>query len=568
MTKEAGGFLKKVARFVANPTTDWADLDKPKGASGDSDFAKSEIKAMIERKRRNDFVRKRELDMLRKIRREGLTPDAALALGNPSNLDPESSPQAGARSDVTVKAKIDAIEQQMVGLSNRAPDAVVQRPAHHAIRLEDVPAQPDSSPMTLPYEEPPPEISQAVLDAARMGLPGSTRDGHSSLSPHLGVPTLDAQLEVIEVMQDPELDEAVIAFANADFDQCEKSLLDLVQPGAPRHDHVDTWMVLFDLYRALDVPQKFEQLALAFVQKFGMSAPQWYSLPAKVSAFLNATQADTPVAHPDEDLAPDSEGQLEGWVAPTGIDTEAVANLRMACLQLPRPWTMSWHLVQDVTPEGAALLGHLMGQWAQDGQTLVWRGAEHLLHVLEERSPTGVRSEDPAFWMLKLAVLRLCNRPDRFDEVAIDYCITYEQSPPSWEPPKGLVQHTEEGISPPTRPLSHVSEVTTSFIESQMHEEVEFVQVARLNLSGQLLGDIGDTLRHLDDQLGASVTLEIDCQHLLRVDFIAAGDLLNWVLSRRSEGRQVIFLQPHRLLALFFGAMGINEHARVRLQTV
>ena len=49
---------------------------------------------------------------------------------------------------------------------------------------------------------------------------------------------------------------------------------------------------------------------------------------------------------------------------------------------------------------------------------------------------------------------------------------------------------------------------------------------------------------------------------------IAAGDLLNWVLSRRSEGRQVIFLQPHRLLALFFGAMGINEHARVRLQTV
>ena len=228
--------------------------------------------------------------------------------------------------------------------------------------------------MTLPLQEFPLAMLIGIGATAVM-------DTWLVLLRHLGVPTLDAQLEVIEVMQDPELDEAVIAFANADFDQCEKSLLDLVQPGAPRHDHVDTWMVLFDLYRALDVPQKFEQLALAFVQKFGMSAPQWYSLPAKVSAFLNATQADTPVAHPVEDLAPDSEGQLEGWVAPTGIDTEAVANLRMACLQLPRPWTMSWHLVQDVTPEGAALLGHLMGQWAQDGQTLVWRGAEHLLHV-------------------------------------------------------------------------------------------------------------------------------------------------------------------------------------------
>ena len=237
-------------------------------------------------------------------------------------------------------------------------------------------------------------------------------------------------------------------------------------------------------------------------------------------------------------------------------------------LQLPRPWVMDWSKVRNLTPEGADHLGQLIRQWAREAIELHWLSADHLLQVLGDLAPTGSRSVDPAYWMLHLDVLRMCNNPIQFDEVAIDYCVTYEQSPPSWEPPKGLVQHTEEGISPPTRPLSHVSEVTTSFIESQMHEEVEFVQVARLNLSGQLLGDIGDTLRHLDDQLGASVTLEIDCQHLLRVDFIAAGDLLNWVLSRRSEGRQVIFLQPHRLLALFFGAMGINEHARVRLQTV
>ena len=568
MTKESGGFLKKVARFVANPTTEWADLDKPRSSSGDSEFAKSEIKAMIERKRRNDFVRKRELDMLRKIRREGLTPDAALALGSPSNLDPESSPHAGARSDVAVKAKIDAIEQQMVGVNGRSMEfnSPSAPPPQSPIRLTDVPPAVDSSPMTLPYEEPPPEISQAVLNAARQGFSSFGREA----SPL--VPTLNAQLDVIEVVHDPELDEAVIAFANADFDQCEQCLLNLVHPGAQRQDHVETWMVLFDLYRALNLPHKFEQVAVSFVQKFGLSAPQWYSLPDKVSGFLEVSQAahSTAAPGPSETHTPahNKDVTLEGWIAPTLLDTDAMAALRIACLQLPRPWTMSWHQVQDVTAEGAALLAHAMGQWAQDGQNLVWQGTEHLLSLLEERSPTGSRNEDPAFWMLRLAVLRLCNRPDRFDEVAIDYCITYELSPPSWEPPRGLVRQTEEGVSPPTRPLSHVSEVSTSFVESQLHDEVEFVQVATLNLSGQLLGDIGETLRHLDDQLGASVTLEIDCQHLLRVDFIAAGDLLNWVLSRRAEGRQVIFLQPHRLVALFFGAMGINEHAKVKLQTV
>lgn len=100
MSKDTGGFLRKVVRFVANPTTDWTELDAPSTDSAESDYAKTEIKAMIERKRRNDFVRKRELDMLRKIRREGLSPDNALALSSPSNMDPDSRPQQDRKSVV------------------------------------------------------------------------------------------------------------------------------------------------------------------------------------------------------------------------------------------------------------------------------------------------------------------------------------------------------------------------------------------------------------------------------------------------------------------------------------
>ena len=58
------------------------------------------------------------------------------------------------------------------------------------------------------------------------------------------------------------------------------------------------------------------------------------------------------------------------------------------------------------------------------------------------------------------------------------------------------------------------------------------------------------------------------CSRLIRVDFIAAGDLLNWVLVRRNENRSVSFTDSHRLVALFFGAMGINEHARITVRQV
>ena len=60
--------------------------------------------------------------------------------------------------------------------------------------------------------------------------------------------------------------------------------------------------------------------------------------------------------------------------------------------------------------------------------------------------------------------------------------------------------------------------------------------------------------------------MQVSCAKLIRVDFIAAGDLLNWVLAKKTENRAVHFVDAHRLVALFFGAMGINEHARVQVR--
>ena len=92
--------------------------------------------------------------------------------------------------------------------------------------------------------------------------------------------------------------------------------------------------------------------------------------------------------------------------------------------------------------------------------------------------------------------------------------------------------------------------------------------MASVELSGQLVGDISATLRKLDGELGTASIINVSCAKLIRVDFIAAGDLLNWVLARRGENRTVGFIEAHRLVALFFGAMGINEHAKVKVRVV
>ena len=62
------GLLSKMVKFVRNPATSWSELDT-KETDRDEAVSKLHLKEMIERKRRNDFVRKREFDMLRKMRK-------------------------------------------------------------------------------------------------------------------------------------------------------------------------------------------------------------------------------------------------------------------------------------------------------------------------------------------------------------------------------------------------------------------------------------------------------------------------------------------------------------------
>ena len=62
------GLLAKMVKFVRNPATSWTDLDA-KETDRDEAVSRQLLKEMIERRQRNDFVRKREFDMLRKMRK-------------------------------------------------------------------------------------------------------------------------------------------------------------------------------------------------------------------------------------------------------------------------------------------------------------------------------------------------------------------------------------------------------------------------------------------------------------------------------------------------------------------
>ncbi|SFU98342.1 STAS domain-containing protein [Polaromonas sp. YR568] len=605
MSKEdtASGLLSKMVKFVRNPATNWADLD---AAPTDRDEAMSKqlLKEMIERKRQNDFVRKREFDMLRKMRkREAMVGVGQDPGGRPSFF--QSSMPSKPDDRATTLKKIDEIEAQMSmqwwktknggdvdsstppsmphGRSTASVHAPLLDNALPAAYRPTAPAglqsaaakaaQPPSAPMTqsdpLPTE--PDSLSIALAEARGGGFaakppappvssPPSVPSAQDSSASGFSASKFNA-VDVEEVAHDAELEEAAIRFANGDDAGAEAGLLEILAPGAARTDHAETWLTLFDLYRATAQQDKFETAAIQFVERFDRSAPQWFSMPDMVKL----------LSTPEGKVAAGN-GPAADWICPSVLGIQTVAALKAAIAKAPMPWRLDWKNLKSIEPAALEPLSKVFSGWAAQPVQLRFLGDPQLQKVLETATPSGNRDTDQNWWKLRMEALRVTHRPDDFELAALDFCVTYEVSPPAWDSARCEYKplDAQGGAVSGQTIIGDVYRDSTpsslSAIEGDTQMDAMSSQMSNMlsvELSGQIQGDAIAVLDKLEVKLMGADMMLISCSKLIRVDFSAAGTLLNWVSAREAENRAVQFSDVNRLVAAFFNVIGITEHARV-----
>ena len=602
MAKEdtSAGLLSKMVRFVRNPATSWTELDT-KEADRDEAMSKLLLKEMIERKRRNDFVRKREFDMLRKMRKReamvGQDPG-----GRPSFFQ-SSMPSKPDDRAKTIK-KIDEIEAQMsmqwwktknaAGASSQPADSTISQfggtvppplplyPAapRRAMDPADLPAgygatepiglQPLTQP-SMPRAAVGSSVPSMASDRSESRqLPAALRPAVANTSAPTfksaeAVPTSFSftnmmAMEVQEVAHDAELEEASISYANGDDAAAEATLLEMLAPGGSRTGQSEVWMALFDFYRATDSQEKFENAAIKFVQKFDRSAPQWFSMPAIVK------QLGEPVA-----LVLAS-SQTADWICSSVMGIQTVAALKAALAKAAMPWRLNWINLKTIEPAAVEPLCKLFASWSAQPVQLRFIGDSHLNQILQNATPSGDSSTPKAWWQLRMEALRVTHRPDEFELAALDFCVTYEVSPPAWEVARCDYKPMDsQGVAVAGHTI--IGDVYRDSIPSSLsafdgdtHMDGAPSQMTNLlsvELSGYIEGDAVAMLEKLETKLMGADIMIISCAKLIRVDFSAAGTLLNWVSARQAENRAVHFSEVHRLVAAFFNVIGITEHAKV-----
>ena len=598
MAKEdtASGLLSKMVKFVRNPATSWTELDN-KETDRDEAMSKQVLKEMIERKRRNDFVRKREFDMLRKMRKReamvGQDPG-----GRPSFFQ-SSMPSKPDDRAKTIK-KIDEIEAQMsmqwwktkhgtasslqsvesstFHSGNTVPPSATTRaiaPVSEALppglpdgygATEPIGLEPVAPAMARPpvpttavaaraeaaqpLQTPKPLVMNAMAAAAREPEAGSTGFTYTNMM----------AMDVQEVAHDAELEEASISFANGDDASAETTLLEMLAPGGSRTAQSEVWMALFDLYRATDSQEKFETAALRFVQKFDRSAPQWFSMPAMVK------QLTVPTAQSS------STSQTADWICSSTLGIQTVAALKAALAKAPMPWRLNWNNLKTIEQNAVEPLCKVFAGWSAQPVQLRFLGNDHLQQILQNATPSDDRATPQDWWQLRMEALRVTHRPDEFELVALDFCVTYEVSPPAWEVARceyksmdsQILGMTGNAIIGDVYRDSVPSSLSVFDGDTQMDAlSSQMSNLLSVELSGQIEGDAIAMLEQLETKLMGADIMMISCARLIRVDFSAAGTLLNWVSARQTENRAVHFTEVNRLVAAFFNVIGITEHAKV-----
>ena len=573
MSKDDSGLLSKVVKFVRNPTTNWADLDHQE-TDRESSYSKQMLKEMIERKRRNDFVRKREFDMLRKMRRSEVMAGQD-PMARPSFF--QSSMPSKPDDRATTLKKIDEIEAQMSmqwwktkhgDSSLRSTGGALPASAHVPIENARVPLPPSRTnsytrtapqplePLAAPAATEAPEMLGSVTpDAlpvvpATPAAPAPAGGGPASrpapqwpisaVTPNKGdsLPSSNSNsvfsaskliaIDVDEFAHDPELEEAAIRFANGDDAGAEAGLMEVLAPTGTRSNHDETWLTLFDLYRANGQLDRYEAAAIEFAGRFARSAPQWVSLPDAVSR-MNAPPAGTPP--PNQ--------QIADWSSPASFGTQTLAALNAALAKAPQPWRLNWNKLSTIEEVALEGLAKLFTQWAAQPVQLRFIGAGNLENVLRNGTPSGDKTANPAWWRLRMEMLRVTHQPDEFELVALDYCVTYEVSPPSWESARTEfkpLQNDGSYISGHTiiGDAFHDSMATGAMTMVGDSQIPQISNISTVELAGQILGDAAEALATLDAKLAGADIMIISCDRLIRIDFSAAGTLLNWVTARHA----------------------------------
>lgn len=446
------------------------------------------------------------------VNRSPSRPDGGVAPANRAG-NPVPEREAARSHARQTAAKIDQIEAEMArDLMGQSTRGVATMPPR------SMPLPPAEAPTVSPPTAVKPTAAADSLDINSEMLSGD----------------IDA-IEIGTSMGSSVIDEAAILYSNGQTDAAET----MIRTGLQRDDLGSStrtaWHMLFELINHRGDRAAFEQLAMDYALRFEHSPPAWID--------FNETSSARPVGGA---AAPQAASGAPRVRLPETVDAGIVGHLEQL-----RGLTAAHAAVQlDVSDvkridaAGASLLLRVLAAFKRSQRELTLVGAVGLADVLSRSVESGRRDPSDAPWLLLLEVLRMLDQSEAFEETAIQYCITFEVSPPAWESPPGNLKVAAAAGPAPASDTAAAG--------------------APLELRGTVDGEGEPHFGRLVAAARGQKEVVVDCSQLRRLTFSAGSALLGVLRRVRQGGAAVELRNVGALVAALLHLLGVTGVASVQ----
>jgi anti-anti-sigma regulatory factor len=318
-------------------------------------------------------------------------------------------------------------------------------------------------------------------------------------------------------------EEAAILYANGNARDAE-TLLESILNDDSFTAGEGLWMMLLDLYKLTGQRERFESRVLDYATRFERSPPPWVDL----SSSQPRRKADVmPLINLGGNLSGDASEQFK-QILVIGQKSGAIR------IDLKR--------LRSVDDTGCRLLLDVISTLAQDRVRVSLLNGAQLVAMLDGQIHPG-RAEGRDMWLLMLELLQHTGEHERFEQLAVDYAITFEESPPSWE--------AREQAQPVMATMTQ-------------HDAAD---VDVISLEGELTGANSESIRKLAAYASSRQAVEVDCSRLKRLDFVSAGTLFNILATLQAQGKLVTLQGVNAMVAALLRVMSVDQVAQVTLRS-
>ena len=368
----------------------------------------------------------------------------------------------------------------------------------------------------------PPKVAKPMPVSGK-GVPGGplSSPGVDSVLPEDDLDSLDFTGITVEDDKDPidaTAEEAAIAYANGDASHCEAVLREGLKTF---HDFPGTevlWLMLFDILRMTNQRESFSRIELEYAKKFEKQPPVWTNMANQGSTTSGASGA-VPF-----------KGDL------VGANTVGFDAFKQAIEAADKPLKFDFSKTKVVDPAGCGRLLEALARGKKLKRSIDLLGLDTLVKLLDPL--VKAKDVNQPYWQVLLECYQRQAKQEIFDEVALDFAVTFELSPPAYEVPPASVKKAVT-VEKPAEPAKDDA----------------------FYLSGSLSG--GGKIDGLDAYVNGRDRVVLDMSGVVKIDFSCAGVLLSSLRPLCLHGVSVTLRYPNYLVAALLKVVGLTGVATI-----